>query len=91
METISYTHFRASLAGVLDKVNDDSVPVQITRKGGKGAVVISMDDWSSIQETLYVLQNKTLMRQINQAELDREQSKQGYTPSQDEMNEITGV
>jgi antitoxin YefM len=91
MEAMSYSSFRQSLASVLDKVNDDSVPVHITRKGKKDAVVISMDDWSGIQETLYVLSNQSLMRQINTAEEHRNKGISGYKPTQDEMNEILKV
>lgn len=91
MEAISYTHFRQSMASVLDKVNDDSIPVHITRKGKKEAVVLSLDDWSSIQETLYILQNKSLMRQINATETQREKGIKGYQPSQAEMNAILDI
>jgi len=72
----------------MDKVNEDSAPVQITRNGKKAAVLLSLDDWSSIQETLYVLQNKSLMRQINTAEAGRHQ---GYKPNKNELNEILGI
>ena len=36
MEVLSYSTFRQSLASTLDKVNEDSTPIQITRKGNKG-------------------------------------------------------
>lgn len=91
MEAVSYTNFRQNMANVLDHVNDDSVPVQITRKGKRPAVVVSMDDWESLQETLYVLQNKHLMRQINVAEQVRAEGKAAVSPDQDTMNEILGV
>ena len=64
MDAISYSSFREKLASVLDQVNDHSTVVKITRKNGKAAVVMSLDDWERDQETLYVLQNKPLMRQL---------------------------
>jgi antitoxin YefM len=40
-------------------------PLIIKRKNKKAFVVISEEDYSSMQETLYVLNNPSLMRQIN--------------------------
>ncbi|MCF6190501.1 MAG: type II toxin-antitoxin system Phd/YefM family antitoxin, partial [Cocleimonas sp.] len=67
MDVLSYSTFRQSLASVLDKVNEDSVPIQITRKGNKGAVVMSVEDYEQLEETLYVLQNKSLSAQIDKS------------------------
>ena len=64
MEVLSYSVFRQTLSSVLDKVNEDSVPIQITRKGGRGAVVMSVEDYESLEETLYILQNKSLSKQM---------------------------
>lgn len=55
MDTMSYTAFRNDLARVLDKVNDDHKPVLITRQNGKPAVVISLEDFQSYEETAYLM------------------------------------
>ena len=55
MDTISYTTFRAHLAKTLDKVNADHRPVLITRQNGKPAVVMSLEDFHSYDETAYLL------------------------------------
>ena len=55
METMSYSAFRTHLAGTLDKVNDDHKPVLITRQNGKPAVVISLEDFHSYEETAYLM------------------------------------
>ena len=67
MDVLSYSTFRQSLASVLDKVNEDSTPIQITRKGNKGAVVMSVSDYEQLEETLFVLQNKSLSAQIEKS------------------------
>ena len=90
MQAISYSIFRQSLANILDKVNDDSTPIQITRKGKKGAVVISLDDWESMEETLYVLQNKSLSKQI-ETSIQTHKARTGKTANQEIINEITGL
>jgi antitoxin YefM len=55
MNVISYTFARENLKSVIDKVIADHNPVAITRQRGGGAVLVSAEDWSSMQETLYLL------------------------------------
>ncbi|GGX41873.1 type II toxin-antitoxin system Phd/YefM family antitoxin [Saccharospirillum salsuginis] len=55
MHTISFSAFRASLDQVLDRVNEDHTPVMITRQNGKPAVLLSLDEFSSYEETAYLL------------------------------------
>lgn len=91
MEVLSYSVFRQSLATVLDKVNEESVPVQITRKGNKGAVVMSVENYEQLQELLYVLQNKSLSAQIEKSIQTYEAGKgrkapRGSTKSQENPN-----
>lgn len=89
MEVLSYSTFRQSLASTLDKVNEDSTPIQITRKGNKGAIVMSVDDYEQLEETLYVLQNKSLSAQIEQSIKTHEAGK-GRKASKQTLNEILG-
>ncbi len=55
MDTISYSAFRNHLASTLDKVNQDHVPILITRQNGKPAVVMSLEDFKSYEETAYLM------------------------------------
>lgn len=56
MDAISYTAARANLADTMDKVCEDHEPVIITRNGGDQAVVMmSLDDYKSLEETAYLL------------------------------------
>lgn len=54
MKTITASHARANLYRLLDEANDSSEPIQITGKKGN-AVLISLEDWRSLQETVYLL------------------------------------
>lgn len=67
METLSYSAFRKQLAGVLDKVNDNHKPVMITRQNGKPAVVMSVEDFQSYEETAYLLASPKNAERLNQA------------------------
>ena len=53
MDIHTASHARANLFKLLEKVNQDSEPCIITSRKGDG-VLISKDDWESIQETLYL-------------------------------------
>ena len=56
MRAKSITDFRKNIAADLDRVVDDHVPLLITRANGKSpAVVMSLEDFSSWQETNYLL------------------------------------
>ena len=58
MRTTSYTELRRNLAAMLDSVVDDHTPVLITRDRGKpAAVLMSLEDYASYEETRYLLQN----------------------------------
>ena len=67
MDTLSYSAFRAQLAGTLDKVNEDHKPVLITRKNGKPAVVMSLEDFQSYEETAYLMASPKNAQRLNQA------------------------
>lgn len=55
MRHITYSAFRADLANQLDKVNDDHAPLLITRQNGAPAVLMSLEDFTSWQETAYLM------------------------------------
>lgn len=55
MDTITYTSLRQNLAGILDKVNQDHLPVLVTRQNGESAVLLSLKDFQSYEETAYLM------------------------------------
>ncbi|MDZ7830672.1 MAG: type II toxin-antitoxin system Phd/YefM family antitoxin [Desulfobacterales bacterium] len=54
MPTITITEARAKLFGLIDEAASSHEPIIIKGKRAN-AVLISEDDWRSIQETLYLL------------------------------------
>ena len=58
MRAATITDFRANIASMLDGIEEDHVPLIITRTGRRSAVVIAQDDWDSINETLYLLSSR---------------------------------
>lgn len=67
MNTMSYSAFRGNLASILDQVNDNHTPVLITRKNGKPAVVISLEDFHAYEETAYLMASPKNAARLNQA------------------------
>ncbi len=75
MQTISYSTFRSNLSSVMDSVNEDHKPVLITRQNGKPAIVISVEDFESYQETAYLMQSPKNAQRLNEAMADIEAGK----------------
>ena len=90
MESVSVNKFRDNLKSFVEQVIVDHIPLKVTRRSGEDFVVISADDWEREQETLHVLQNNNLMKQIA-GSLSTHDKKDGYKPSKEELSEITGL
>jgi antitoxin YefM len=58
MIAANFTEFRTGLKKYLDSVENDNETLIIKRKTGKGTVVISLDEYNSILETLHLLSSK---------------------------------
>lgn len=67
MDAISYSAFRKNLAKTLDKVNEDHAPMLITRQKGKPAVVMSMEDFKSYEETAYLMASPVNAARLHEA------------------------
>lgn len=90
MDTISVNKFRDNLKSVVEQVISKHEPLKVTRRAGEAFVVMSADDWEREQETLHVLQSKNLMQQVADS-LATHTRGQGYKPTDEQMNEITGI
>ena len=57
MDAITYTAARANLASTMDRVCDDHEALIITRNGQQSVVMLSLDDYKSLEETAYLLRS----------------------------------
>ena len=90
MDSVSVNKFREHLKSFVEQIVNQHLPLKVTRRGGDDFVVVSAEDWEREQETLYVLQNNSLMQQI--ASSMRTHSKgSGYSPTSEQLHKITGV
>lgn len=63
MPTLSATEARSKLYRLIDQTSLSHEPIVITSKRGN-AVLISEDDWRSIQETMFLLNIKGMRESI---------------------------
>ncbi len=55
MRIVTYSEARSSLKSVLDAVHEDADVTIISRRDGADAVVMSLDHYQSIMETMHLL------------------------------------
>ena len=90
METVSVNKFRDNLKKLVEQSLSKHEPLRVTRRAGEDFVVISAEDWEREQETLYILQNSSLMQQLTDS-AKTHMARKGYTPTKEQMDEITGI
>lgn len=57
MDVVTYTAARRNFKKTMEKVCDDHTPVVITRQNERPVVMLSLEDYNAIEETLYVLRS----------------------------------
>lgn len=90
MDTATLNKFKESLQSIVEQVVSQHIPLRVTRRTGADFVVMSAEDWERDQETLYLLQNTSLMRQIAESSTTHNTGT-GYTPTKERLDEIVGI
>lgn len=67
MNAISYTAARENLASTMDRVCEDHAPIIITRNRDQAVVMMSLQDFESLEETAYLLRNPKNAKRIMSA------------------------
>lgn len=67
---VPFTEARANLTELLDDLEDRQEHVLITRNGRPAAVMLSADEYESLEETLDILQDKDLLEALRKSEDD---------------------
>ncbi|MES1217112.1 MAG: type II toxin-antitoxin system prevent-host-death family antitoxin [Bacteroidota bacterium] len=67
MRVVNYTEFRNNLAENLNIVNDDDEIVVVSRSKGKNVVVMSLEEYNGIQETLHITSSKKNQKRLDEA------------------------
>lgn len=67
MNILTFSEARAGFKQALDAVCRDHEPTVITRQRGEHVVMISLDDYNSMQETLHLLGSPTNADRLRQS------------------------
>lgn len=72
MDAITYTQARKNFTETMNRVCEDHVPLIITRQNQAPVVMLSLEDYNGIEETLYLLRSprnaQRLRESIQEAE-----------------------
>ncbi len=67
MRVVSFTEARNNLKTVLDSVVNDANTTVITRRDSEDAVVMSLDYYNSLMETVHLLRSPTNAAHLNRS------------------------
>jgi antitoxin YefM len=73
MGPVSYTDLRQNLVKYMDEVCDSRAPLVVTRQNARPVVMLSLEEYESIAETLHLLRSpanaERLLRSIASADV----------------------
>ncbi len=72
MNTVSFSRARNNLKSVLDEVVSNFTTTIITRRDSEDAVVMSLENYNSIMETLYLLRSPANAKHLEESILQLE-------------------
>lgn len=80
--TLTVTEFRKNIFKMLEKIEKESITITLTYHGKPKWVIMSGDEYEGLMETLDILSDEELMKDLREAEED---IKKGNTISLDEL------
>lgn len=76
MTTVTYSAFRAHLSHFLDRAEENCEEIVVSRGKGRTAILLSLDEFLSLQETAYLLSSPKNRRHL---EMSRAEAARGKT------------
>ena len=67
MQTQTFSYARQNLASTMDIIINNHTPITITRQSKEPIVMISLEDYNSMQETSYLMQSANNANRLNGA------------------------
>ncbi len=75
MTAITYTAARENLAATMNRVCEDHDPVIITRNRNQAVIMVSLEDYESLQETAYLLRSPLNAQRLSEGIAQLEKGK----------------
>lgn len=70
MTTVTVTDFRKNMAQHIQQVQSNHTPITVTTQKQGAVVVVPLDQWISLQETLYLVSSPANKSRLDQAVAD---------------------
>ena len=67
MKIMTYTESRARYTEVLDQVVNDREEIVVTRQGHESVVIMALDEYESLMETVYLMQSPANARHLRES------------------------
>jgi antitoxin YefM len=67
MQTLTFSQTRQYLANTMDDVVSNHTPVVITRQNKESVVMISLEDFKAMEETMYLMQSVNNAERLNRS------------------------
>ncbi|MBR1438626.1 MAG: type II toxin-antitoxin system Phd/YefM family antitoxin [Synergistaceae bacterium] len=83
MTATTLTRAQKNLAQLVSDVNENGIPVIIAADNGENAVLVSEDEWNSMQETLYLYSIPGMVESIKAAEREPLSECRVYNPNEE--------
>ena len=65
--TVSYTDIRKNLKSSFDKAAKEHEPILVKRRNGENIVIVSQEDYESLEETAYLLKSPENAKRLIEA------------------------
>lgn len=75
MKVVNYSEFRSNLTENLNAVNENKEIVIVSRTQGKNVVVMDLDEYNSLQETLHLTNTKANRKRLEEAIVEMKKGK----------------
>ena len=83
MTATTLTRAQENLPQIVDSVNDGYSPVIIATDSGRNAVIISEEEWNSLQETMYLYSIPGMVESIIEARKEPLSECKTYDPNEE--------
>ncbi len=78
---------KAELKKLIKKVNEDKTPIILVDEDGQSAILFSMEDFESMNETIYLLSSRINAEWLNQS-IQQAEKKEYKTLTLSELEEM---
>lgn len=75
MDSVSYTEARRNLGKVMDQACNDNTPVVVRREGKDSVVMMSLEEFRTLEETAYLLRSRANALNLLESIVELEESK----------------